>query len=77
MSGIERKVDKLGRIVLPIGYRDRLGLSENSKVSVSISGNELIITPLEKKCAICGKKEDLHTSLPICSYCAEMIKKRI
>ena len=74
MSGIERKIDKLGRIVLPIGYRKRLGLSENSKVAVSIQDNTICISPSERKCLICNSKSNVNQGFKICSECIKRIK---
>ena len=36
MSGVKRKIDKLGRLVLPKSYREALGIDENSSVVVSL-----------------------------------------
>lgn len=77
MNGIERQIDKLGRIVLPIGYRKRLGLHENSKVTVSICGDVISITPSEDKCILCGRKDQYNRSLRLCSDCIDKIKNEI
>lgn len=74
MSGVERKIDKLGRIVLPIEYRKRLCLIENSKVTVSINNDIIFITPSEQKCLICGSLSHLSKTLPLCLNCINKIK---
>lgn len=54
MSQIERRIDKLGRIVLPINCRKRLKLTENSSVCIAIEDNSIILTPSSQYCALCG-----------------------
>jgi transcriptional pleiotropic regulator of transition state genes len=76
MSGIERRVDKLGRVVLPIRYRERLGLKENSKVNIHLSDDSIFITPAEEKCIMCGSKEKIHSELCLCSRCIEKVKTK-
>lgn len=75
MNGIEREIDKLGRIVLPIGYRKRLGLTENSKVTVSIKNDMICIIPAEIKCLICNSNRNVNLNLKICFDCIKRIKE--
>ena len=74
MSGINRRVDKLGRIVLPKGYREQLGLGENSKVNISIKGRTISITPADVKCIICGNVDNIVSTLNLCSECINRVK---
>ena len=74
MSGIERKIDKLGRLVLPISYREALGLTENSKVTVHLDNGVISIIPTEEECLLCGKNENLNRALHICESCIEKVK---
>ena len=55
MSGIERSVDDLGRIVLPIKYRKRLGICSNDKVIVDVDRGVITISPMKGVCALCGE----------------------
>lgn len=43
MKGINRKVDELGRIVIPIEYRKELGIEEHNTLSIMIDNNRLIL----------------------------------
>lgn len=47
MESIERSVDELGRIVLPIELRKQLGISEKDKLQVSIEGNKITLQKKE------------------------------
>ena len=58
MNGIEKEVDNLGRVVIPMDFRKRLGIVSNSKVMVSLEGDIIVISPSEKYCALCGHTID-------------------
>ena len=77
MSGIERRVDKLGRVVLPIGYREHLGLTENSRVNISMENEAILISPVGEKCVMCGSKEEINKSLSLCPHCIERVKSEV
>ena len=47
MQTISRKIDKLGRIVLPMDYRKALGLEGEVRVVLGINGNT--ITTIESR----------------------------
>ena len=47
MKGTDRKIDRLGRIVIPISYRRALDLQPNDAVTVSIKNGELVISPVK------------------------------
>ena len=74
MSGIERQIDRLGRVVLPISYRRRLALTENSKVRISLGDNAIIITPSGKCCALCGSDSNLRDDIQLCNDCIKKVK---
>ena len=74
MSGIERQIDKLWRVVLPISFRRRLALTENSKVRISLDDNAIIITPSKNCCALCGADSNPHSDIQLCDVCIEKVK---
>lgn len=41
---MNRKIDNLGRLVIPIGYREQLGLKNGDQVQMQLKGNKIIIT---------------------------------
>ena len=73
--GIEREIDKLGRIVLPISYRQRLNLTEHSVVRVDLKNNAIVITPVIYSCVLCGSTTDLSKEKPLCINCIRSIKE--
>lgn len=53
-NSIVRKIDKLGRIVLPKEYCKELGLSQQQPLEVVAEGGSLRIQPLQQRCILCG-----------------------
>ena len=41
--GIERNIDELGRIVIPIDIREKLGINAKDKVEFKIENEKIII----------------------------------
>lgn len=68
------KIDKLGRIVIPISYRKELDLSENSNVKISLSDERIIIEASKDVCRLCRKSIDPKASLPLCNDCIKKIR---
>ncbi len=68
-----RKVDKLGRIVLPRDLRKRLGIEEGTDVAIGEEEGRIVIEVSGKVCPVCkGERED--ASLPLCFSCIRRIK---
>lgn len=40
---VERPIDNLGRVVLPIGHRKELDLNRGDKVTVTLTKDEILI----------------------------------
>ena len=71
---LEKELDGLGRVVLPINFRRKLNLKNNSKVFISLENDSIIITPAEKSCALCGRIKELNEDLRICEDCIRRVK---
>ena len=54
-SGVERKVDGLGRIVIPSEIRDRFGLHEGTPVDLSVRDGLIVLNPMVHLCGACGR----------------------
>ena len=74
MSGIEREVDSLGRVVIPMELRKKLAIESNSRVMVSLQDGMIVISPVEKHCALCGEKIGKKHKFRLCDRCIERIK---
>jgi transcriptional pleiotropic regulator of transition state genes len=71
-----KKIDNLGRVVVPKGYRLMLGLEPGDPLDVVVDGNRLVISPHREGCAFCGGSSVLHAYLSknICADCVERIR---
>lgn len=73
--GIIRKVDGLGRIVLPTELRRAVNMKAGAEVQIELQGNKIVLTPVEFSCALCGSAEHLipfEESL-VCMDCAHKL----
>ena len=74
MKSITRKIDKLGRIVLPIDFRKSMGLEINSEICMEIDDDEIRLKCAESSCRICGAVIKEKCTLQICAECIRKIK---
>ena len=77
-TGIVRKVDELGRVVLPIELRRTLDIAEKDALEIYTEGTDMII--LKKympACIFCNDAKDVVTykGKNICKTCLEELKK--
>lgn len=75
-TGILRKVDELGRIVIPIELRNKLDIHEKDPLEIFVEGNDIILKKFEPNCIFCGstKKVIKFKDKLICSKCYDQIK---
>jgi len=58
-TGIVRKVDELGRIVLPIELRRSLGIEERDALEIYVEGSSVILRKPQSSCVFCGSSENV------------------
>lgn len=58
-TGIVRKVDELGRIVLPIELRRTLEISEKDALEIYVDGDAVVLKKYEPSCIFCGNAKDI------------------
>lgn len=58
-TGIVRKVDELGRIVIPIELRRTLDIAEKDSLEIYVSENTIILKKYEPACIFCGTAKDV------------------
>ena len=75
MKGIEREIDPVGRVVIPMEFRKELGVEFNSKVLISLSDGEIVIRAKDTVCALCGEKIDAAKKLRLCESCIAKAKE--
>jgi len=54
-TGIVRKIDDLGRIVIPKELRMTMNLKRKDPMEIFVEGDNIIITKYEKGCLFCGE----------------------
>ncbi|MBP3310715.1 MAG: AbrB/MazE/SpoVT family DNA-binding domain-containing protein [Butyricicoccus sp.] len=77
-TGIVRKVDELGRIVLPIELRRTLDIEVKDALEIYVDGAQIILKKYEPACIFCGNAKDIvnYKGKNICRDClAEMASK--
>ncbi|WP_372631928.1 AbrB/MazE/SpoVT family DNA-binding domain-containing protein [Cohnella sp.] len=58
-TGIVRKVDELGRIVLPIELRRTMGIGEKDPIEIFVDGERIMLRKYEPTCIFTGSSENL------------------
>ena len=53
-TGIVRRVDELGRIVIPIELRNKLKIAEKDPIEIYVEGSSIILKKYEETCVFCG-----------------------
>lgn len=77
-TGIVRKVDELGRIVLPIELRRTLEIDEKDSLEIYVDGNSVILRKYQPSCVFCGEADDVTVfkGKNICQKCLKELTQR-
>lgn len=77
-TGIVRKVDELGRVVLPKELRDTMDIKEKDPLEIFVDGNTIILKKYEPACIFCNNAKDVtnYKGKNICSQCMEELKTK-
>lgn len=75
-TGIVRKVDELGRIVIPMELRRTLDIAEKDALEIFVEGDQVILKKYEPACVFCGDAKDTinYKGKIICSNCLKELK---
>ena len=76
-TGIVRKVDELGRIVLPIEMRRTLDIGEKDALEIYVEGSSVILKKYKPSCVFCGATKDITVfkGKNICPKCLKELKE--
>lgn len=74
--GVVRKVDELGRVVLPKELRGTLNMPEGTPLEVYVDGESIILKKYEPGCVFCGDMEitKVLRGKKICASCMNGLK---
>jgi len=75
-TGIVRKVDELGRVVLPIELRRTLDIAEKDALEIYVDGTTIILKKYEPACIFCNDAKDVisYKGKNICQTCMQELK---
>lgn len=70
-TGIIRKVDELGRVVLPIEIRRTLDLADRDELEIYLDGDKIILQKFEPSCIFCSSSRKLiqYQGKNVCQEC--------
>ena len=75
-TGIVRKVDELGRIVLPIEMRRTLDIAEKDALEIYVEGSSVILKKYKPSCVFCDATKDIvaFKGKNVCPACLKELK---
>ncbi|MGL4107230.1 AbrB/MazE/SpoVT family DNA-binding domain-containing protein [Clostridium sp. LP20] len=78
-TGIVRRTDELGRIVIPKELRRTMDINEGDPVEIYTEGEDIILRKYSTGCYICGEEGNLEGLLgrQLCPVCLEEAKRNI
>lgn len=70
-TGVVRRVDELGRIVIPIELRRNLDIGEKDALEIYVEGNQIILKKYEPSCVFCSNAREISNfkGKNICNIC--------
>jgi len=75
-TGITRKIDELGRIVLPKELRKTLGIEPGTPIEIYTEEDMIILKKFENRCVLCGSTADVEDvkGKKVCKKCISELK---
>ncbi len=58
-TGIIRRVDELGRVVIPIEIRNQFNIVEKDPIEIYVDGSSIVLKKYEPNCIFCGSTKKL------------------
>lgn len=76
-TGVVRKIDELGRIVLPSEIRRVFGIREGDELDISVDGERVILQKRQDICLFCGAENPavVYRDRRVCENCAGELGK--
>lgn len=74
--GVVRKLDSLGRIVVPVEMRKVLGISLHDPLEIFVDGDQVVLKKYHRQCVLCGSDETVieFKDKVICASCLQEIQ---
>ena len=76
-TGIVRRVDELGRVVIPMEMRRTMRIKDLDPIEFFTEGDKIILRKYSPGCIFCDNVDNLHTfnGKPVCATCISKIKE--
>lgn len=76
-TGEIRKIQPLGRIVLPVGLRQTMDIKVNDTMEIYYENGNIIVSKYTPKCLFCGNKDDVYEykDMYFCKSCIIELKE--
>ena len=76
-TGIVRRVDELGRVVIPIELRNKFDIQIKDPIEIFVEGSSIVLKKYEPNCIFCGNSKELisYNEKLVCTKCAEKLGK--
>lgn len=76
-TGIVRKVDELGRVVIPIELRRTLGIDVKDALEIYVDAEKIILKKYEPACLFCGNADNVKHfgNRIVCRECIDKLAK--
>ena len=77
-TGIIRRVDELGRVVLPIEIRRTLEISERDELEIFMDNDQIVLEKFHRSCVFCGEERSLvlFHGKTVCEECLRELKQK-
>jgi transcriptional pleiotropic regulator of transition state genes len=77
-GSVVRKIDSLGRVVIPAEQRRALGIGDGDLIETRLEFGRVVILKVEPECALCGAVSDLSEMLDkhVCDRCVRSLVER-
>ncbi|MFT3950751.1 MAG: AbrB/MazE/SpoVT family DNA-binding domain-containing protein [Oscillospiraceae bacterium] len=78
-TGIVRKIDELGRIVLPIELRRTFDINVKDAIEIYVDHDMIVLKKFQRSCIFCGSGDDVEDfkTKPICKDCLALLVKKL
>ena len=78
-TGIVRKVDELGRVVIPIELRRTLGIGEKDALEIYVDGERIMLKKYEPACIFCSYADNVtyFKGKIVCSECLKEMAAQV
>lgn len=77
-TGIVRKLDELGRVVIPMELRRTMELGDKDGLEIFVDGNAIVLKKYERACIFCGNAKDItkYKGRNICPACMAELRRQ-